>query len=129
MEEFEEVYLKYFDDVYRYIRRLSGNEHVAEEITSDTFFKAMKSIGKFRGDCEIRVWLCQIAKNCYLSHLKKQKRTADIDDGILAEISDDSESIENAVISRDDALRIRSILHDIPEPYKEFQGEIFDFSD
>ena len=39
--EFEQVYDLYFQDVYRYIRRLSGSEHVAEEITSETFFKAL----------------------------------------------------------------------------------------
>ena len=63
--EFEQVYDLYFRDVYRYILKLSGSEHVAEEITSDTFFKALRSIEKFRGSCDMRVWLCQIAKNCY----------------------------------------------------------------
>ena len=63
--EFEQVYDLYFRDVYRYILKLSGSEHVAEEITSDTFFKALRTIGKFRGSCDMRVWLCQIAKNCY----------------------------------------------------------------
>ena len=71
MTDFEQLYDTYFNDVYLYILRLSGNEHLAEEITSDTFFKAMKSIDSFRGDCDVRVWLCQIAKNCYCSHVKK----------------------------------------------------------
>ena len=61
--EFEQIYTTYFRDVYLYIRKLSNSEHIAEEITSETFFKAMKSIDSFRGDCDIRVWLCQIAKN------------------------------------------------------------------
>ena len=60
--DFEQLYSKYFNDGYRYILRLSGNEHIAEDITSDTFFKAMKSIDGFRGDCDVRVWLCQIAQ-------------------------------------------------------------------
>lgn len=70
--EFEQVYDLYFRDVYRYILKLSGSEHVAEEITSDTFFKALRSIGKFRGSCDMRVWLCQIAKNCYYTYLRKE---------------------------------------------------------
>ena len=61
--EFEQIYNIYFKSVYRYIRKLSGDEHIAEEITSETFLKAMKSIGDFRGECDMRVWLCQIAKN------------------------------------------------------------------
>ena len=63
--EFEQVYDLYFQDVYRYILKLSGSEHIAEEVTSETFFKALHSIGKFRGQCDIRVWLCQIARNSY----------------------------------------------------------------
>ena len=48
--EFDAIYQTYFKSVYQYIRQLSGNEHIAEEITSDTFFKAMKSIDDFRGE-------------------------------------------------------------------------------
>ena len=78
--DFEQLYDTYFNDVYLYILRLSGNEHIAEEITSDTFFKAMKSINSFRGDCDVRVWLCQIAKNRYYSHLKKSKRVEHVEE-------------------------------------------------
>ena len=53
MTDFEHVYKTYFNDVYMYVLRLSRNEHVAEEITGDTFFKAMKSIDSFRGDCDL----------------------------------------------------------------------------
>lgn len=60
--EFEEIFRRYFQDVYQYIRRLSGDGPLAEEITSETFFKALRSIDRFRGECDIRVWLFQIAK-------------------------------------------------------------------
>lgn len=73
MTDFEEIYRAYFNDVLLYIRRLSKDEHIAEEITSETFFKAMRDIEHFRGECHIRVWLCQIAKNCYYSYLKKKR--------------------------------------------------------
>lgn len=61
--EFEQIYNIYFKSVYRYIRKLSGDEHIAEEITSETFLKAMKSIGDFRGECDMRVW-CMALPNC-----------------------------------------------------------------
>ena len=48
--------------------QLSGDEHIAEDITSETFVKAISSIKDFRGECDIRVWLCQIAKNTYYSY-------------------------------------------------------------
>lgn len=69
--EFEQIYSTYFKSVYRYIWKLSGDEHIAEEITSETFLKVMKSIGDFCGECDMRVWICQIAKNMYYSYLKK----------------------------------------------------------
>ena len=62
--EFEQIYNTYFKSVYLYVMQLSGNEHIAEEITSDTFFKAINSIDKFRGECDIRVWLCLAIRNC-----------------------------------------------------------------
>ena len=75
MIEFEEIYRRYFGDVYRYALKLSGSERDAEEITSDTFFKALRSLDGFRGDCELRVWLCRIAKNCFYDRLKKSEIT------------------------------------------------------
>ena len=121
--EFEEIYTTYFSDVYMYIRRLSRNEHLAEEITSETFFKAISSIESFRGDCDIRVWLCQIAKNCYFTYLKKTQRIDSIED---IEIAEQSENFEERFFQKDAAMQIQKVLHDIPDPYKEvFMWRVF----
>ena len=53
MVDFQEVYNLYFRDVYKYALSLSRDPTVAEEITQETFFKAMKSIGSFRGQCRL----------------------------------------------------------------------------
>ena len=119
MTDFEQLYNTYFNDVYRYILRLSGDEHIAEEITSDTFFKAMNSIDSFRGDCDVRVWLCQIAKNFYYSYIKKKNRTEHLDEAALGEIPDLSPSISDELSQRDEVERIQRILHTVDEPYKE----------
>lgn len=124
--EFEKVYCTYFNDVFRYIRRLSGNEHIAEEITADVFFKAIHSIDSFRGDCDIRVWLCQIAKNSYLSYLKKSGHMDSIEDVELLNITVPDETIEEKVVRHDEAVRAQKVLHDIPDPYKEiFMWRVF----
>ena len=120
--EFEEAYRKYFNDVYLYVRRLSGDEHIAEEITSDTFYKALYSINKFRGDCDIRVWLCQIAKNCYLSYIKRNSRLLLVDDCEFPEVADPSEGPLEQIEKREQALRIEKILGAMPEPYREVFG-------
>ena len=121
--EFEKIYTTYFSDVYMYIRRLSRDEHIAEEITSETFFKAISSIESFRGECDIRVWLCQIAKNCYFTYLKKTQRIDSIED---IEIAEQSENFEERFFQKDAAMQIQKVLHDIPDPYKEvFMWRVF----
>lgn len=126
MTQFEEIYRTYFNDVYLYIRRLSGNEELSEEITSETFFKAMRGISGFRGDCDIRVWLCQIAKNCYYTYLKKVGRTDSIDDVELSELPSEESTIEEQCIKHEEAAQIRTVLHNVPEPYKEvFMWRVF----
>ena len=123
MTEFEEIYRTYFNDVYLYIRRLSGNEVLSEEIASEAFFKAMRSISGFRGDCDIRVWLCQIAKNCYYTYLKKVGQTDSIDG---AELPSEESTIEEQCMKHEEAARIRTILHHMSEPYKEvFMWRVF----
>ena len=124
--KFEEIYETYFKDVYLYIRRLSGNDHIAEEITSETFFKALQSINKFRGECDIRVWLCQIAKNCYYTYLEKNKKYINVENEVLSNIPDNEISTLDKIIIKDDSNKIRKLLHTIPEPYKEvFMWRVF----
>lgn len=74
MPDFEEVYRLYFADVYRYVLALSRDEAVAEEVTQETFFRALSTIGSFRGDCQLRVWLCQIARNRYTDLCRERRR-------------------------------------------------------
>lgn len=69
--QFEKIYQQYFTPVYRYLLKLCQNETLAEELTSDTFFKAMKAIDSFKGESQLSTWLCQIGKNTYLAYLKK----------------------------------------------------------
>lgn len=119
MADYEQIYESYFGDVYRYILRLSGNAHTAEDITSETFFKAMRSMDTFRGDCDVRVWLCQIAKNCYFSFLRKASRTESIDDAKLRQLPDLAPGVAEDYAKKDEVARIQAVLHDVGEPYKE----------
>ena len=119
MTDFEKIYNEYFNDVYLYIKRLSGDEHIAEDITSETFFKALKSIDSFRGECEIRVWLCQIAKNSYYTYVKKNSKVQDVDETELINLPDNKNNVENEVQSKLQAFAIQKVLHEIDEPYRE----------
>lgn len=115
MSEFTDIYNQYFKDVYKYTLVLCKNEALAEEITQDTFFKALKSINDFNGKCKMRVWLCQIAKNTYFTHLKKENNetyAAEIEEAYF-------DNFEQKLINRESAFQIHKLLHNLDEPYKE----------
>ena len=112
---FEEVYNEHFSDVYKYVLSLSKNESIAEDVTQETFFKAMQSIDQFNGTCKLYVWLCQIAKNTYFSFCQKRKRyVADGDIDLSAKID-----IEADYLDKDATKRLHILLHNLNEPYKE----------
>lgn len=124
--DFEEIYRTYFNDVFVYIRKLSGDENIAEEITSQTFFKALSSINKFKGECDVRVWLCQIAKNCYFTYLKKNSKTENLDNLEVLNIQDFTCDVNEIISNQEQSKLIQNALHTIPEPYKEvFMWRVF----
>ena len=111
--EFQQVYELYFKDVYKYVLALCRDEHTAEEVTQETFFKALKSIDSFRGQCKLYVWLCQIAKNTYFSMAAKNRSVPEA-------VPEESEDVlERALMTKEAAFEIHRILHDLEEPYKE----------
>ena len=71
--EFGDIYERYFKDVYLFMLATSKNADTAEEITQETFFKALKEIKNFKGNCSVKSWLCQIAKNLYVDQTRKKK--------------------------------------------------------
>ena len=115
----EELYRTYFDIVYRYIRSISQDGALAEEVTQETFFKALKKADQFRGDCDVRVWLCQIAKNTLYDHLKKQKKQLLGDEKLEKAESAGGELLEEKLAQRSQAMEIHKVLHRLSEPYKE----------
>lgn len=115
MTDFGEIYNRYMKDVYKYILALSRNPDVAEEITQETFFKALKNIDRFNGECKMSVWLCQIAKNTYYSYCAKEKRRTAYFHNAVDEVSD----VEEEYINKDIAFELYKKLHALPEPYKE----------
>lgn len=115
MINIETIYHLYFRDVYRYMLSLCHEESLAEEITQETFFKAMQNIHRFKGECKIQVWLCQIARNTYFSHRKYQSRFTQEDISLL----EGKEDFESALVKKEQAMEIHKVLHILKEPYKE----------
>ncbi len=116
MTDFHKVYNLYFRDVYRYALSLCRSESIAEEITQETFYKALEKLNSFDGRCKISVWLCQIAKNIYISMYRKNKH---IDYNTITDLVTGDENIEERFCDQETAFAVHKILHALDEPYKE----------
>lgn len=112
----EQIYKMYFKDIYRFLYSLSQNKAIAEDITQDTFLKAIENIHSFDNKKEIKAWLFTIARNTYYTQYNRQKvfSSYEIEDN---EASDDN--ILNNLILKEQSSLILKILHNINEPYKE----------
>ncbi len=122
--DFDTLYKEYFRDVYLFLLGLSKDEHIAEEVTEEAFFKALRALDDFQGTCDIRVWLCQIAKNEYFQYLRKNKRVVPTDftnESVICapHSSSHTKPLEEQLIDSETAVRIHRLLHDMPDPYKE----------
>ena len=116
VDSFDQIYQSCFDPVYRYALSLSGSPQIAEEITQETFFRALRSLDQFQGKSSLKSWLCAIAKNLWLSEQRK-KKVRPIDDALP--LADPSDGPEEAIARRDESMRIHRLLHHLDEPYRE----------
>lgn len=124
--QFEEVYRQYYRDVYYYLLSMSGDAHTAEDLTQETFYRALKYIDSFKGECHFKTWLCRIGKNVYISWKKKQNFLAgkDVYTENISETEEKPAKVgkdtpESQYIRKEEALSIYKILHILEEPYKE----------
>lgn len=115
--ELEQIYELYFRDVYNYIYGISKNKAMAEDITQETFLKALKKINSFDGSTDIRAWLFTIAKNTYYTAIKREKIYTNTDE--LENMVDNHYSILDGLIDNEQSMLIHKCLHLMDDPYKE----------
>lgn len=113
--DIDEIYRAYFTQVYRYALYLTGDQNEAEEVTQETFFKAIHNIDRFRGGTDIRFWLCRIAKNVFLDRVRKEKKTVGIDQ-MEEEASDDDP--ESKVLLEDAVMHALEALEHLSETFR-----------
>ena len=115
--EFDEIYKRFFKDVYLFVLSMSKDPHTAEEITQDTFFKALKEIKHFQGNCSVKSWLCQIAKHLWYREMERRKRKG------TSELTADMESLEKPVeeqlLVKEEKMELFRKVHVLDEISKE----------
>ncbi len=114
-KDFESIYKEYYTSVYRYLLSLTKDTAEAEELTQETFFKALKNIEKYDPAQKMLTWLCTIGKNAFFSQQRKAGRETELSDSL----ADDDNGILDRIIDSETSMEILQILHTLPEPYKE----------
>lgn len=113
MDDFAAQCVPHYQMVYRFVLSLSGDRQTAEDVTQETFERAFRSYGKFSGRCAVSTWLCQIAKNAYFAHVRKERRY------VLTDEQPDAPAAEENPWEKERALATHRALHKMREPYKE----------
>lgn len=111
MESFDRVYQEYESIVRKFLLRLTGNAHLAEELTQETFYLALRHWQSFRGQASPATWLCAIAKRQYLSVLRQKPP-------VMPEPEPLPDPAE-ALVRSDRQMAAHRLLHGLPEPYRE----------
>lgn len=116
MDDIERAYTQHAQEVYRYLLSLSHDEDLAEDLTQETFFRAMRTIGNYDGGCKLAVWLCQIAKHLWYQWLDKRCRWKQVEltDEVLG-----YESPEKSTLLRMEKTTLYKAIHSLPEPMRE----------
>ena len=115
MQDISEIYKKYGEIVYKYVFCLTGNEDITEEIVQETFLVAVKDINKFRGECKISTWLCQISKYIWYKKLKKQKSKNEISLDTLQNTLFIEETLEENFCNKEQKIVLFKKLQNLDE--------------
>ncbi|MGN0416018.1 MAG: RNA polymerase sigma factor [Agathobacter sp.] len=115
MQSMDEIYQTYARTVYKYLLSKIHNEDIAEELTQETFYQAIKSIHRYDGNCKLSTWLCAIAKNQLLAYQRKHP---------IEEAIDDNENLPGTDVEAEVFSQVRRVefikkLHLCPEPFRE----------
>lgn len=117
MQDIEQIYEEYFETVNKYLFCLTHNNDISEELTQETFYKAVKKIDTYKGECKISVWLCQIAKNLWYDQCRKNKKEITLE-GNLFNVQE-IESSEEKVIANDEKVSLYKKMQKLDEKTRE----------
>lgn len=106
MQNIEEIYIKYFEIVYKYLFCLTHNADLAEELAQETFFKATMKIHTFKENSKVSTWLCKIAKNLWYNEIRHNKKINMIEYDDVEYLIDYGEDIVDTIISKEEKERV-----------------------
>ncbi|WP_295587563.1 RNA polymerase sigma factor [uncultured Oscillibacter sp.] len=117
--DLHEAYARHARTVYRFLLSQCGDADLAEELTQETFYRAVCSIGRYDGTCKLSVWLCQIAKHLWYQHLRREKRESPLPEDGGETLLPPAPSAESETLDRAGRTDLLRRVHGLPEPVRE----------
>ena len=120
-QKMEEIYQNHAQAVYKYLCSLTHDIQLAEELTQETFYQAVKNINRFDGSCKILTWLCAIAKNQLSVYRRKHPLTENWESVTEQMRTQEKEvhSAEHEALGNLERIELLQKLHACPEPFRE----------
>lgn len=118
MQDIEKIYEEYFETVNKYLFCLTHNNDISEELTQETFYKAVKKINTYKGECKMSVWLCQIAKNLWYDQCRKNKKFVNVEEKDLLNVQA-LNTLEEQVISNEEKISLYKNMQRLDEKTRE----------
>lgn len=118
MQNIEKIYEEHFETVNKYLFCLTHNSDISEELTQETFYKAIEKINTYKGDCKISVWLCQIAKNLWYDLCRRNKKIVNLEKKELFD-SETLDTLEEQIISNDEKISLYKKMQNLDDKTRE----------
>lgn len=117
MFDMDAAYREYAVMVYKFLLSLCYEEELAEELTQETFYQAVRSVDRYDGSCKVSTWLCQIAKHLWYREMERRKRKG------TSELTADMESLEKfmeeQLLVKEEKMELFRKVHVLDEISKE----------
>lgn len=125
MDSMERIYNAHGKTVYGFLLTRTGDPDTAEELTQETFCRALRQVSGFKGESSVSTWLCGIAKNVWLEYVKKRRRQRDMET-VSGGADTPEDQWQVSVPSAWDSqvvmwenMEILKALHNLKEPVRE----------
>jgi RNA polymerase sigma-70 factor, ECF subfamily len=114
-EAFAQLVLFYNESLYRWVARLTGNSHAAEDLVQDTFVRAYQAITRLRPDTNLKAWLFRIAHNAYANWVRNRKGKNSL---LPNDVLDTQAGPEELAQENETSRRLQQAIDKLPEEWK-----------
>jgi RNA polymerase sigma factor (sigma-70 family) len=114
-EAAERLVERTYRGVYAMLRRLCGDSELAADLTQETYRRAWDALPGFHGEAQFSTWLCRIAYNAFLNHLRRPRRLVPLEERVEQSVPDPSPAADELLGSAAAGDRLRRAVLRLPE--------------